>query len=344
MPNLEVRVAEARDADACAALLAARHRRDRERVWHLAAALEAPSACRPAIDDLLASPRADGVVAIDAGEVRGFLFGERMLLPPGDFASLFVPPHSIAMPIQGHAVAEPSAAPIMYRAMYAQLAETWTGAGLFTHRVSIPPGDADMQEAWVALGFGRYLTAATRPPAQPVHNPRPRALSIERASPEDLDDVMALADDLNAWHWRSPMFWPVVHTAEPAAREFTLDQLRSGESPFFVAYEEGRPVGMQTFMRPGFTPPVVDRENDVYLFEGVVADSARGGGIGATLLAHSMEWAARSGFQTCTLHFASGNPLGAPFWTGHDFAPVEHGMERTIDARVAWARPGDAVR
>lgn len=77
----------------------------------------------------------------------------------------------------------------------------------------------------------------------------------------------------------------------------------------------------------------------MYLFEGVVASDSRGGGIGGALLKHSMAWAAQAGFETCTLHFASGNPLGAPFWLGHGFVPVEHTMQHVIDARVAWGRP-----
>jgi GNAT superfamily N-acetyltransferase len=96
---------------------------------------------------------------------------------------------------------------------------------------------------------------------------------------------------------------------------------------------------MQSFLRPGFTPPIVQHARDVYLFDGVVASGARGGGIGGTLLRQSMDWARQAGHETCTLHFAAANPLGAPFWLGHGFVPVEHTMERVIDSRVAWARP-----
>jgi GNAT superfamily N-acetyltransferase len=96
---------------------------------------------------------------------------------------------------------------------------------------------------------------------------------------------------------------------------------------------------MQSFLRPGFTPPTVQRSSDVYLFEGVVSNDARGGGIGAALLKYSMDWARGAGFESCTLHFAAGNPSGAPFWTSNGFVPVEHTMERTIDSRVTWARP-----
>ena len=82
---------------------------------------------------------------------------------------------------------------------------------------------------------------------------------------------------------------------------------------------------------------IVDQSKDVYLFEGIVANGVRGGGIGGTLLRHSMDWARQAGHQTCTLHFAPANSLGAPFWLGHGFVPVEHTMERVIDSRVALA-------
>ncbi len=339
MPSIEVRSLAESDVAICAELLAMRHRADLTRVPHLDPLLADVAHTRPLLDSLFANALTDGAIALCEGAVAGFLIGERMLLAPRDFASQFVPPFSVAIGVENHASASGQDPVPVYRALYAFLARLWVDSGLFVHRVAIVPGDPDLQEAWVSLGFGRQMTAATRDTGVPVRLPSRRAITIERASPEDLNDVLQLADTLNAWHWQSPMFWPVLSEAQPAARDFNAHALRSGEMPYFVAYDEGRPVAMQTFLRPGFTPPIVKRDTDVYLFEGVVDDSVRGGGIGATLLEHSMAWAKRSGYASCTLHFASGNPSGAPFWLGHGFAPVEHTMQRTIDPRVAWARP-----
>jgi len=339
MTRIDVRRSDPSDLPACAELLAGRQKRDALSHPNLDRALSDAAAARKLIEPLFSSARADGAIAILDGRVVAFLFGERMLLPPADFASQYIPPHSISIGLEGHAVAESVDTFAAYCALYAFLAGSWVENGFFTHRIGVSATDAQANEAWVTLGFGRYLTAATRPTAVPVQVNIPRELTIERASPEDVDEVLALADDLNNWHWRSPIFWPILHVTEPAAREFNLAALRSGEIPYFVAYESGRAVGMQTFLRPGFTPLTVDRSGDVYLFEGVVADDARGGGIGATLLRHSMEWASRAGYSSCTLHFAPSNPSGGPFWLGHGFVPVEHTMERVIDSRIAWARP-----
>lgn len=340
MPNpLMIRPAEERDLEACATLLAGRIGRDSAIVPHVEPALSAPSATGALIQPLFRNARASGVVAEEAGRPVGFLFGERMLLSPTDMASLFIPHRSVVMPMEGHAVAGGCDPSVVYRAMYAELAAQWVADGFFVQRVAIAPGNAELQEAWVALGFGRQMTAATRA-THPVEARQDAAgIEIERVSPEDIDDVIQLADELNKHHWQSPMFWPVLAETDPAAREFNLAQLRSNECPYFVAYQHGRPVGMQTFLKPGFTPPTVARERDVYLFEGVVSGEARSGGIGTSLLREAMDWARGEGLETCTLHFAPGNPTGGPFWLGHGFAPVEYTMERRIDERIAWARP-----
>lgn len=340
MPGIQVRAIETDDIVACAALLAARQRRDLARLPHLEPGLQDPATCEALIAPLIGSERSDGLIAERAGRPVGFLIGERMMLAPGDFASNFVPPHSIVMPVEGHAFAENEDALDVLWPLYAELAARWTDDGFFTHRAAIPAGDLAAQEAWVTLGFGRRLTAATRVTSLPVKVTHPRALRIEHASPEDIDDVMQLIGEQNRWHWQSPVFWPALRDAEAAARAFNLNALRSSEIPYFVAYDENdRPAGMQTFLRPGFTPPIVQGESNVYLFEGVVAAEARGGGIGTALLKESMTWAARSGFETCTLHYASANPLGAPFWLHNGFVPVEHTMANVIDERIAWARP-----
>jgi GNAT superfamily N-acetyltransferase len=339
MPSVEVRKFDRADIDACVALLMQRNLRVAERARHPEMGLTLDQHVRPIVEGFAENRRANGAVAYASGKPVGFLFGERMMLAPADFASQFVPPHSISMASLGHAVADGVDQPEVYRALYQLLAAGWTSEGFFHHRCAIPAGDADLQEAWVALGFGRFLTAATRTVAEPVAVAHPRVLTIERASPEDIDEVMRLADDLAEWHWRSPIFWPLLAQPHAAARQFNLDALRNADIPFFVAYEDGRAVGMQTFLRPGFSPGFVKRSGDVYLYEGVVANEARGGGIGATLLSHSMAWARGAGFESCTLHFAPANPLGAPFWTHHGFEPVEYTMERIIDSRIAWARP-----
>jgi hypothetical protein len=55
-----------------------------------------------------------------------------------------------------------------------------------------------------------------------------------------------------------------------------------------------------------------------------------------------MAWAQDEGYQWCALHFAAANIVGANFWLGHGFRPIEHRLRRHIDERIAWAGPGAA--
>lgn len=338
MARIAVHPFEMRHLEDAARLLAARQVRDRQRLPMLAAALEDPAACRELLAPSVENPRTQGAVALRGERVVGFLFGEQSLVAPDDFAYQFIPPYSVVIGVQHHAVDAGEDVEAVYRALYAALAEGWTRQGFFAHRTHIVPGDVPVQEAWVALGFGRHMTAATRATADPVSVRGEAGIEVRDASPEDIEVVMGLSLTLARHHAQAPMFWPVLPTALPAARAFILGALKDPSCPHFVAYRRGRPVGMQTYLVGGFTPPIVEREQNIYLFEGVVEPEAQGEGVGAALLNHGMRWAREAGYGWCTLHFASGNPSGAPFWLGHGFTPVEHAMVRRIDERIAWAR------
>jgi GNAT superfamily N-acetyltransferase len=339
MPGITIQPFAYDHIEPAAGLLAARHRAARHFVPHLTPALDEPAAFVERLAKYATNPRAHGRAALRDGRLVGFLFGEEELVAPDSFAAQWVPPQTIAISLDGHCVAGGEDALAVYRALYADLAEAWVGWGYFTHRVGVFDCDAEVQHAWMVLGFGRHSTAATRHTGPVDTSSRPlAAIEVHRAGPEDIEVVMRLTDELNRHHASSPMFWPIVRTAQPAGRAIVVEALEKGETPFFVAYRDGAPLGMQTFLRPGWTPSLIDRAHDVYLFEGVVSREARAGGVGTALLAHSMTWAREAGYATCTLHFAAANPSGAPFWLGHGFVPLEHGMERRIDQRIAWSR------
>lgn len=337
MPAIEVEAFAPDGIEAAGRLLAARHAADRRRLPVLTAKLEGPGACAAEVASLLHRKRTSGAIARRNGEVVGFLFGEQMLFAPYQHPYQYIHPHSIEIPVQGHAVAPGEDLVTVYRALYGFLAVEWVRHGFFVHRTYIVPGDAELQEAWVALGFGRHTTCATRDTAAPVAVEPRAGIDIHLAGREDLEVVLGLSRTLELHHVAAPIFWPMLKTVEPANREFHAGALESGEEPYFVAYEGGRPVGMQTFLRPGYTPPTIDQEADVYLYEGVVEPDVRSGGVGRALLAHSMAWARDRGYRTCTLHFASNNPSGVPFWLGQGFVPIEHSMDRIVDGRIAWA-------
>jgi GNAT superfamily N-acetyltransferase len=105
----------------------------------------------------------------------------------------------------------------------------------------------------------------------------------------------------------------------------------------WVAYENGKAVGMNTFMPPGWLDPMTVPDKTIYLFQGIVTEDARAGGVGTAILSRGAAWAREQGFDYIALHFATPNVSGARFWQSSGFKPVEYGMRRRIDERIAWA-------
>ncbi len=94
---------------------------------------------------------------------------------------------------------------------------------------------------------------------------------------------------------------------------------------------------MNTFMQPFFLAPMTVPDKTIYLFQGIVTQDARAGGIGTAILSKGIEWAREQGYAHVALHFASANLPGANFWQSSGFRPIEHGMRRRLDDRIAWA-------
>ncbi len=320
--------------DAAAALLAERHARDREREPLLAVAYEVPAACRAAIEQTFGSSGWHGVVAQDGGEVAGFMLGAPQLFPPTHFLASFFPPRSVAINYPSHA-AKAGAEYDLYREMYAALADHFVARGYFDHIAGIAPTDAAVGEAFASLSFGRHSVAAIRG----VGPPERRAADIEvhQASSEDASVVFALAEELNLHHARSPIYWPYLRETDPASHDMNAGLLADAANAHWVAYEDGRAVGMDTFMQPAFLTAMTVPEKTIYLYQGIVTQEARAGGVGTALLARAAAWAREQGYEHIGLHFAAPNLQGAKFWQSSGFKPVEYGVRRRIDERVAWA-------
>ena len=332
--KLEIVPFEEKYLDDAAALLAARHARDRTREAALPEAFESSAATRPLIESVLRQPAGQGVFARREGKAAGFLIAMAMLPAPAHFLAQFFAPRSMVMPYHGHAVADDAS---VYRDMYGALAGSWVARGFFDHFVNVSPGDAGVRDAWDSLAFGRDSTCAARDVSAPVEGRRAAGIEIHQAGPEDISVVDEMTTALMAHHAGSPIFSP--HLVEPRAssREMTLQLLADAANAHFVAYRDGGALGMQTFMPPSFLSPMETPEQSVYLLQGVVYEEARGDGIGSALLEHSMRWCGEQGYRWCTLHFAAPNTSGAPFWLGNGFRPIEHRLRRHIDERIAWA-------
>ena len=343
MARVTIRPFERGDLDAAAALLAEKHRADRGRHPVLAEALADAGEARSMLAKWFDNERTDGAVAVDGDTLAGYAIGERAAgAPPDSYMGQLSTPRSVSIGSRDHAVAEGYDANAVCRLLYRHLAARWVAAGYYSHSVSVTAGDERLQEAWFNLGFGRHVSIAVREGTGPVAGADAAGVEVRAAGSEDVGELLELARTLGLHHLDSPMFmyWPVQAEHDGMARTFFSGLLEDEGNPHYVAYREGQPVGLTSFLKQGFIPPYVNSEKNVYLFMGIVEPEAQDGGVGRALLDHGMAWARGEGYERCTLHVLSANYSGEPFWFANGFEPVEYSLERHIDERVAWARGG----
>lgn len=337
---IEIRPFTEQDVDAAARLLAERHRIDRTRTPALSPRFDDPAAVRSQIAASLAGPLSGGVVATRGDDVVGFLTGT-VSLPSTAWYAGYAPPRSGQIAYAGYAAAGPEPRET-YRQMYAALAPFFLRHGAFSHEIEINAGDETALNAWFSLGFGQTSTLAVRD-TTPVDAgaPFPAGIEIHRAGPEDIEVVIKLGDDLGRHHNTSPIFLPYYPPETmPSFRAYMLELLEKPQNAHWVAYRDGRPVGMQTFHEPDFAE-LARPDRSIYLFVGVTAPEERGAGLGAAILRHSLAWARGEGYERCTLHYLSANIAAARFWLKSGFQPLTQQVVRRLDERVAWACGSD---
>ncbi len=337
MTRVQARDFEPADLEPASRLLAARFARAHESSPGPVFSGADAAACRAALEALSSGKHVRGVVAARAAGPIGFVFAQRSLFAPDSVQAYFSPAFSVASPLSGHAIAADEDPIEIYRALYARLAGDLVTDGFLEHGVGVLASERASHDAWVTLGFGRSFTLALRG-VDPLEAPTRADLEIRQATEKELPDVFALLAEQRAFHARAPMFLPnlrILREAQEGQARWLIAQPRC---PTFLAYRDRRALGMQLFAPAGlFVSWPLRDEATVYLFQGVVSEHERGGGVGAALLQHAFAWMRREDVRRCGLHYLSANPSGSVFWTRHGFRPAEHFLHRTVDARIAWS-------
>jgi GNAT superfamily N-acetyltransferase len=321
--------------DDAATLLAERHKRDRKRDPRLPESYENRSESRTQIENALGSAGWQGVAVLDGGEQVGFGIMSAQFFEATHMLANFFPPRGASLPYAAHAVRDGMEYDV-YREIYGSLADHFVAGGVFEHSVNLPARDAAAIDAFNSLGFGRTMACAVRG-VEPVERTA-ASIEVHQAAKEDYPIVEQLGEELTLHHTRSPIFSPYVRESDEASHTFIKGLLDDPEgNAHWIGYSDGKPLGMNTFMQPFFLSPMTVPDKTIYLFLGVVTGEARMGGVGSAILAQGVNWAREKGYQHIALHFATPNLSGAKFWQSSGFAPVEYGMRRRVDERIAWA-------
>lgn len=317
--------------DAAAALLASRHRRDREREPALREHFATPEGARAAVATAWREKDASGVVALRDGQLAGFLIGAP------DFAPIWG--RSMWVRFGGHALADSEDADL-YRDLYAAASPGWLARGCFAHYAEIPASAQARLDAWHKLGFGHQQAYGIRPlPATdlpaPPQNP---AISIRRASPDDLATVAELEAVLWTHLGQAPVY--SVRLPEDTAHwnEAADEALSDPRTFVWLAERDGAALGAVA-IRPLATD---DEQPDVpdgccFLAFAATRREARGRGVSTALTIHALRAAHDAGYRACLTDWRVTNLPASRLWPHLGFRPFEYRLHRLIDDRIAWA-------
>jgi len=280
----------------------------------------------PALTEALAARAGspDAVVARAEGELVGYMLGVR---------STFHAEPTAYCPVFGHAAREDFAEQVI-PLLYQRLAAHWVAGGCLNHLVTFFAADGALQRALYELGFGLMVVDALRPIAPPLaERPAPDGLRIARAGVEQLAEVMAMGDESGEYYPQSPLFL----MREPHDADYYRGLLADPALAAFVAYWEGRPVGLLNARIPDeddlFT--LADRRTGMLdpLGAYIQADY-RGRGIGAQLVRRALAWCAEQGLERVHVDYESANLFARAFWPRY-FTPYLYSVKRRVNQDAA---------
>lgn len=315
---------------AAGALLAQRHRIQREHQPLLPARFESAQTAQALIESLWATKGARGYALVADEALHGFLISRPLTAP--------IWGRTAQIPFAGHALA-PNVDLEWYRDLYAALAADLTADGFFSHQAIVSTHDPRIAEAWFNLSFGKEQVHAFRPPADPAAHPLPAGVTVRRAGPEDLEGILSVADLIAKHQAVSPVFGPLLPEQPADWREGWAEMLADGEIAVWIALHGEQIIAHQAWAYGPATPhDLLTPERSAYLEVAAVRPEWRGNGLAKAMTAIGLSEMASAGRPVAVTDWRAANLLSSRTWPKVGFTPVAFRLTRRIDERVAWAR------
>jgi GNAT superfamily N-acetyltransferase len=311
-------------ADAAARLLAERQQWLRRLRPELPAAYADPAATKPLITALLDREGAHGVVAVGRQGIDGFLLGYPRHEP--------IWARACWSPIEGQAHAE-AAGPELLRDLYAEWSRHFVNRGFFRQYVHAHADDPALLDSWFSTGFGKMQAHASRDLELLPAADSP--FSVRRMTPDDLDRVEPLMPLISTQLVKPPAYAISLPERYATYREEYADELKDPAAHYWLAEEDGRPVGLAGFYEaePG---PMVP-EGAWELGDAKTDAEARGRGVARALLSAGFAAAKEAGASHCVTDWRTASLATHRSWTALGFRPTHYRLHRHIDERIAWA-------
>jgi GNAT superfamily N-acetyltransferase len=295
--------------DGAAAVLAERH------AAHLAVEPLLPRRADFAAQVERERENATGAVALEGGEVVGYLLGPRREDSIGGH---------VWSAAAGHAVTEPE----LIRDIYAVAAERWVADGLTRHFVYVP-AMRELVEPWLRLSFGISAAQAAMETRPSLPAAAGAGITVRPSRPEDTPVAAAYDRELHLHLERSPSFSGLTTGDD---QEYLDDWSNLHEEPehtHFVAEQDGRIVGhLLLYRRPEGdlrVPP-----DSIDIGNALTEAGVRGSGAGLALTEHAIGWAHEHGYEALITDWRMTNLLASRFWPRRGFRETFLRLYRSI--------------
>lgn len=311
--------------DAAAALLWARHARDRERLPQLPDLDLA--AVRAALDAALARPHARGFAALDGDALVGYLAGDLNLAP--------IWGRSGWVRAAGFALAAGQSVELL-RDLYAALGDLWIRWGVFSHVALVPAADPDTVHAWFSLSFGIQQVHGLKPLDAAEPAPLPEGVVARRTTTDDRETLRSLSDLIWPTLTQAPCWG--IHLPESENPDGWAELVDDPDERVWLAFDGDSAVACQ-----GWSPAengggsLHIPEKCVHLTIAGTRESHRGRGIAKALRQRGEAEARAEGYLWSETDWRSANLLADRVWPREGFVPVVWRLARRIDERIAWA-------
>jgi ribosomal protein S18 acetylase RimI-like enzyme len=297
--------------EGAAELLAARHARHREAEPLLPALEDA----RAEIARIRSPEGTSGIVALDGGDVAGFLIGA--LREDEYFGRHVWVGHG------AHAAREPEVA----RDLYAGIAGQWVTQGAGLH-LALVPAVPELADPWFRLAFAHMQVHAIR---ESGADPSPPAsgLAVRQGNVEDLRAALPLLTLIWEHHTGSPTFTGLEVPDAQAFLEDWEETLVEYDCVYFVAELEGRIVGHLALYpeEPNLaTPP-----GSVYLAVAATLPETRRLGAGVALTETALAWARDAGYSAVHTDWRMANLESSRFWPRRGFRETFYRLARRVE-------------
>lgn len=286
----------------------------------LAATADRVEALDPAVRLARRPSRGDALVAVEGGEVRGHVRPAVEELAADDEARMYAPDRAVAW--VDAAVDGPAAVD----ALAAAIRRPGT-VGAEADGVLWPAADEQGASWWTAAGLDRGAHYALRPPG-PLDGRLPGGMTVRRATPDDVEQVVALHREAVAFQAAVSPYVRVLPAGDAGFRRRLLE----GGSASHVVDDAGELLGVCEWWtvtggaQPGRSA-LLPAGRFAYLNSVAVRFAARGSGLGRALVGAALA-AAGPDLAGSTLWFSTHNPIASQVWPHLGWRPVWTNWER----------------